>query len=112
MVQPPFVNAVAGLLTQLDARRTAGRAARDSSASSAASRRASAGVRASSTSTCWWSGAKTRATETLTLPHPGIAERDFVLYPLADIAPDLDVPGLGRVAQLRERVANRGIERL
>jgi hypothetical protein len=35
-----------------------------------------------------------------------------VLYPLADIAPDLDVPGLARVSQLRGRVADRGIERL
>ena len=49
-------------------------------------------------------GREERATETLTLPHAGIAERDFVLYPLADIAPDLDVPGLGRVAVLRDRV--------
>ncbi|HEY6123098.1 MAG TPA: 2-amino-4-hydroxy-6-hydroxymethyldihydropteridine diphosphokinase [Steroidobacteraceae bacterium] len=57
-------------------------------------------------------GREERATETLTLPHAGIAERDFVLYPLADIAPDLDVPRLGRVASLRDRVANRGIERL
>jgi 2-amino-4-hydroxy-6-hydroxymethyldihydropteridine diphosphokinase len=57
-------------------------------------------------------GRETRATATLTLPHPGIAERDFVLYPLADIAPDLDVPGVGRVAELRARVANRGISRL
>jgi 2-amino-4-hydroxy-6-hydroxymethyldihydropteridine diphosphokinase len=57
-------------------------------------------------------GRETRATETLTLPHAGIALRDFVLYPLGDIAPDFDVPGLGSVAALRERVANRGIERL
>jgi len=57
-------------------------------------------------------GGETRASEALTLPHPGIGERDFVLYPLADIAPDLVVPGLGAVATLRSRVANRGIERL
>jgi 2-amino-4-hydroxy-6-hydroxymethyldihydropteridine diphosphokinase len=57
-------------------------------------------------------GRESRSTELLTLPHPGIAARDFVLYPLADIAPDLEVPGVGIVRQLRERVANRGIERL
>jgi 2-amino-4-hydroxy-6-hydroxymethyldihydropteridine diphosphokinase len=56
-------------------------------------------------------GREVRATDSLRLPHPGIAERDFVLYPLADSAPDLDVPGLGRVAALRARVADRGIER-
>lgn len=57
-------------------------------------------------------GRETRATDSLTLPHPGIAERDFVLYPLADVAPDLEIPGLARVAQLRSRVADRGIEKL
>jgi 2-amino-4-hydroxy-6-hydroxymethyldihydropteridine diphosphokinase len=57
-------------------------------------------------------GTEKLASDTLTLPHPGIAERDFVLYPLADIAPDLDVPGLGRVATLRDRVADRGVTRL
>ena len=36
----------------------------------------------------------------------------FVLYPLADIAPNLEVPGLGTVERLRERAVNRGIERL
>jgi 2-amino-4-hydroxy-6-hydroxymethyldihydropteridine diphosphokinase len=57
-------------------------------------------------------GREMRATESLTLPHAGIAARDFVLYPLADIAPELDVPGAGRVLALRNRVANRGLERL
>ena len=31
----------------------------------------------------------------LTLPHPGIKERGFVLIPLAEIAPDLAEPGTG-----------------
>jgi len=38
------------------------------------------------------------------VPHPGIAERAFVLVPLAEIAPELVVPGVGRVAQLRDRL--------
>jgi len=48
----------------------------------------------------------------LSLPHRGIPERDFVLYPLLDIAPQLTITGLGRVTELAARVMDRGIERL
>src|SRR5699024_1529563 len=36
----------------------------------------------------------------LRVPHPGLHERPFVLYPLAEIAPGLAVPGRGRVEEL------------
>jgi 2-amino-4-hydroxy-6-hydroxymethyldihydropteridine diphosphokinase len=36
----------------------------------------------------------------LSVPHPGIGERNFVLLPLEEIAPDLGIPGLGRVASI------------
>ncbi len=48
----------------------------------------------------------------LRLPHPGIAERIFVLRPLADMAPDLDVPGLGRVDELLGQIPEGGLWRL
>jgi 2-amino-4-hydroxy-6-hydroxymethyldihydropteridine diphosphokinase len=43
------------------------------------------------------------------LPHPAISERNFVLLPLADIAPDMEVPGLGQVAVLAARVTRNDI---
>jgi 2-amino-4-hydroxy-6-hydroxymethyldihydropteridine diphosphokinase len=38
--------------------------------------------------------------ERLTLPHPGIASRDFVLLPWRDIAPDYIIPNLGAVVSI------------
>ncbi|MEW9573220.1 2-amino-4-hydroxy-6-hydroxymethyldihydropteridine diphosphokinase [Rhodanobacter sp. Si-c] len=48
--------------------------------------------------------------ERLVLPHPRIAERAFVLLPLADLAPDLLLPGQGRVAELLAAADTRGCE--
>lgn len=39
-------------------------------------------------------------TEELQIPHPGIAERNFVLLPLREVAADLVIPGLGPVADI------------
>ncbi len=50
--------------------------------------------------------------EWLTLPHPGITQRAFVLCPLHEIAPELVVPGAGRVSDLVVRVSGQGLRRL
>ncbi len=100
VAQPDFINAVAGLVTQLaplelldallDIEQRQGRDR-------------SAGLR--------WGprridldllvhGTGILNTDRLVVPHPGIASRNFVLLPLRELAPDLWIPGLGRVRQL------------
>lgn len=39
-------------------------------------------------------------TEQLQVPHPHIAERQFVLQPLRDLQPDLQIQGLGKLSDL------------
>jgi 2-amino-4-hydroxy-6-hydroxymethyldihydropteridine diphosphokinase len=48
----------------------------------------------------------------LTVPHPGIAARAFVLYPLHEIAPGLIIPGLGSLPGLLAGCPADGLERI
>jgi 2-amino-4-hydroxy-6-hydroxymethyldihydropteridine diphosphokinase len=48
----------------------------------------------------------------LTVPHPGLSERAFVLYPLQEIAPDLVVPGLGELSALIAHCPRADLQRL
>jgi 2-amino-4-hydroxy-6-hydroxymethyldihydropteridine diphosphokinase len=54
-------------------------------------------------------GEELRNSDRLILPHPRAAERAFVLYPLAEILPDLVLPGQTRsVRELRDALAEAG----
>ncbi|MHB8424479.1 MAG: 2-amino-4-hydroxy-6-hydroxymethyldihydropteridine diphosphokinase [Gammaproteobacteria bacterium] len=55
-------------------------------------------------------GDATLHTPELILPHPGVHERSFVLYPLTEVAPALVIPGHGPVLLLRDRCRSPAIE--
>ena len=109
--QPDFINAVAGILTQLDPRALLGELKALERALGRPEAHERWGPRIIDLDLLVY-GRERREEPDLTLPHRGIVERNFVLYPLGDLAPELDVPGLGRVAELRGRLTPEGLERL
>ncbi|RKP48630.1 2-amino-4-hydroxy-6-hydroxymethyldihydropteridine diphosphokinase [Pararobbsia silviterrae] len=48
----------------------------------------------------------------LTVPHPRMTQRAFVLVPLVEISPDIEIPGAGRAADLLDAVAGQRIEKV
>jgi 2-amino-4-hydroxy-6-hydroxymethyldihydropteridine diphosphokinase len=105
--QPDYINAAVGVVTQLEPKvlleallqieRQMGRV-----------RREQWGPRLIDLDLVWMVGGVVREPG-LSLPHPGVSSRNFVLYPLSDIAPTLDIPGHGRVHELKTRSAAEGI---
>lgn len=51
-------------------------------------------------------------TPELTLPHPRMHTRGFVMLPLAEIAPDLVIPQHGHAAKLAAQCVNQSVEKL
>jgi 2-amino-4-hydroxy-6-hydroxymethyldihydropteridine diphosphokinase len=51
-------------------------------------------------------------TPELTLPHPRAHERAFVLVPLAEVAPELAIPGRGMVRDLLACIVGQAVDRL
>ena len=51
-------------------------------------------------------------TPELTLPHPRMHTRGFVLLPLAEIAPDINIHGHGNVTNLAAKCRDQGVEKL
>jgi len=48
----------------------------------------------------------------LRVPHPGIAERNFVVYPLTDLVDDIYIPGVGWLQELRAHLPGDGLHAL
>lgn len=57
-------------------------------------------------------GTRVLSEEMLTVPHPRMHERAFVLLPLAEIAADAPLPGPATLAQLLAQVDRSAVERL
>ena len=103
--QPRFLNAVVALETNLDARQLLNKMlaiekefGRDRSAGIAN------GPRTLDLDILLWNGLESNEPG-LELPHPRLAERAFVLVPLAEIAPHLMIPGIRKsVLELMQRL--------
>lgn len=109
--QPDFVNAVAGLLTQLapeellaELKALEVRLGRAAPVVRWGPRRIDLDLLAH--------GRSVLATDTLVLPHPGIPERAFVLVPWNDVSPDFEVPGVGRVGALTRALGHGAVQAL
>jgi 2-amino-4-hydroxy-6-hydroxymethyldihydropteridine diphosphokinase len=48
----------------------------------------------------------------LTIPHPRMHERGFVLEPLLEVDADCKIPGLGRAAQFRKQALDQGVKKI
>ena len=51
-------------------------------------------------------------TDTLSVPHPRMHERAFVIAPLLEIAPDIVIPGHGAARDFAQLVAGQTIAKL
>ncbi len=106
--QPEFINAVAGLLTQLDPRELLKRLKQLETDMGRESPVVRWGPRRIDLDLLVY-GAERIDDADLVVPHRGVPDRNFVLYPLCNIAPDLIVPGYGSVASLAARVGAAGL---
>ena len=57
-------------------------------------------------------GNRIMKSKTLILPHPRIYQRAFVLFPLFDLSPELEIPGQGKVQDLLGNVRDQEIGQL
>jgi 2-amino-4-hydroxy-6-hydroxymethyldihydropteridine diphosphokinase len=95
--QPDYINAVVAILTTLDAQDLLGRLQAIERDQGRVRGRERWGPRTLDLDLLVFSGDSVDEPN-LSVPHPRIGERNFVLLPLAELAPDMRIPGVGTVA--------------
>lgn len=109
--QPDFVNAAASLLTQLTAKQLLDELQRIEIQRGRERREVRWGPRVLDLDLLVCGSEKIEEPD-LTVPHPGIADRNFVLLPLKEIAPGLVIPGLGQLAAISVNLDEPKISRI
>lgn len=109
--QPDFINAVCGCDTTLDAVTLLGRLLAIEQAQGRRRGDVKGGPRTLDLDLLLYDDC-VMATPALTLPHPRLHERAFVLYPLAELEPELHIPGLRPVGDLLRACAPQRLEKL
>lgn len=108
--QPDYVNAVASVCTELEPE-TLLDALQSLEATHGRRRGRRWGERTLDLDILLWEDRRLEASR-LTIPHPGVHERAFVLYPLAELDEALTVPGRGPLSGLLARCPRDGLRRV
>jgi 2-amino-4-hydroxy-6-hydroxymethyldihydropteridine diphosphokinase len=109
--QPPYVNAAACLHTRLDAQSLLEALQAIEQSHGRVRKEEQWGPRTLDLDILLFGNQSIR-NQTLTVPHPGIAQREFVLYPLHELNKNLMIPNLGRIHRIKTRCYRNGLIQL
>lgn len=109
--QPPYINAVALLETELDAHELLDQLQSIEQAHGRVRGAQRWGPRTLDLDLLLY-GAAVIHSERLEVPHPGMADRGFVLYPLHEISPALVLPDGRALSQCLAACTDEGLQRL
>lgn len=109
--QPDFVNAAAALMTRLSAAELLRELQRIENARGRERGDVRWGPRVLDLDLLVYSDQKIDEQD-LIIPHPGIGERNFVLLPLGEVAPGLNIPGLGQIEKIDVSFSEPAISRI
>lgn len=106
-VQPNYLNGVAYLLTKLDPNTLLGELQRIES-DQGRKRDVRWGARTLDLDILLF-GSRVIDSEHLVVPHPRLEERNFVIYPLGDLAPELILPSGNPIDSLKKKLSTEGL---